>query len=332
MPILCFLNLNNAMKVTIISLDKWGYNEFIAKELKHRGVQVKHIDFYKLKYSYPTFFHKALNFVTKTLFNYNLKREHLNNVLKNAINKNEEQDAVLIIKGDDLSIKTIKSIKKNTKTLITFLNDSMARYPRMKRVYPYFDKIYSFDPDDVAKHNFNLITNYIYFDYKSIAKTTPDFGVFNISSLDKRTKTMPQFAKYFKAHNIDYKLIAFSSTHHEELEHLNIEQTTKTYTLDDVFNLVKNSTYLLDLQRPKQKGLSFRIFEGLALEKKIITTNKDIVNYDFYNPNNIAVVDSDEIQIPETFFSTPYQKIDDEIVNKYHISQWVNTVFNLENS
>lgn len=319
------------MKITIISLDKWGYNDFIAKELSSRGIEVKHIDFYKLKYSYPTFFHKVINFFTKSLFNYNFKREHLNSVLEKAISKDERQDAILIIKGDNLSVKTLKSIKKNTQTLITFLNDSMARYPRMKRVYPYFDKIYSFDPDDVAKHNFNLITNYIYFDYKNSPKTTPKYGVFNISSLDKRSKTMPQFARYFKNHQIDYKLIAFSDKHYEELDSLNIEQTKETYSLDKVFKLVKDSNYLLDLQRPKQKGLSFRIFEGIALEKKIITTNKDIVNYDFYDANNIAVVEPNDIKISQEFFTTPYKKLDDSIVNKYHISTWVNTVFNLEN-
>ncbi|PNQ73663.1 hypothetical protein C1T31_04815 [Hanstruepera neustonica] len=319
------------MKVTIISLDKWGYNDFIAQELSRRGIEVKHIDFYKLKYSYPTFFHKAINFFIKHLFNYNLKREHLNKVLEKAISKDERQDAILIIKGDNLSVKTIKSIKKNTQTLITFLNDSMARYPRMKRVYPYFDEIYSFDPDDVVKHHFKLITNYIYFDYQKTQKSIPKYGVFNISSLDKRTKTMPQFARYFRDHQIDYKLIAFSDKYYEELENLNIEQTKETFSLEMVFELVKDSKYLLDLQRPKQKGLSFRIFEGIALEKKIITTNKDIVNYDFYDDNNIAVVDPNDIYIPDDFFTSPYKKLDENIVKKYHISTWVNTVFNLEN-
>lgn len=315
------------MKITIISLDKWGYNKFIGEELSSRGIEVKHIDFYKFKYKYPSFFHKVINFFTKTLFNYNFKREHLNKVIMKMISEDDKQDAILIIKGDDLSVETIKSIKKNTKSLITFLNDSMARYPRMKRVYPYFDKIYSFDPDDVGKHNFELLTNYIYFNYKNIPKTTPEFVVFNISTLDKRSKSMPQFARFFKKQHIPFKLIAFTHEPDESLEALSIEQTNKTYHLDEVFELIKDSEFLLDLQRPKQKGLSFRIFEGLALEKKIITTNKDIVNYDFYDPNNIIVVDVNHIEIPKTFFTTPYKKVAEAIVQKYHISTWVNTVF-----
>jgi len=318
------------LNITIISLDKWGYNEFIAKEISKRGISVNHIDFYKFKYQYPSFLHKALNFFTKTLFNYNFKREHLNKVLLKLIDTQQKQDAILIIKGDNLSVATLKKIKQNTDYLVTFLNDSMARYPRMKRVYPYFDKVYSFDPDDVAKNNFNFISNYIYFDIENTVTKKTEHTVFNISSLDKRSKTMPQFAAYFKQKKIDYKLIAFSKDTSPELEDLNIECTTKTYSLESVLELVKKSDILLDLQRPNQKGLSFRILEGIGLNKKIITTNTDVKNYDFYIPNNIAIVDSNSINILDTFFTTPYENLDPKIVNKYHISSWVNEVFNLK--
>jgi len=317
------------LKVTIIGLDKWGYNQFIVDELLLRNIEVTHIDFYRFKYQYPSFLHRAANFFTKTLFNYNFKREHLKNKLLQQIKSQPKQDVILIIKGDNLSIDTLKIIKNNTHKMITFLNDSMKRYPRMKKVYPYFDKVYSFDPDDVTEHHFNFISNYIYFDYKNIKPSAAKYGVFNISSLDKRSKTMPQFARYFKKHNINYKLIAFTNHFNDELAELNIEQANKIYGLQDVLKMVIQSEILLDLQRPKQKGLSFRIFEGIALKKKIISTNKDLVNYDFYNPNNIAIVDADDIKIPQDFFTTPYQSVDDTIVHQYHISSWVNTVFNL---
>lgn len=319
------------MKITIISLDKWGYNKYIAKELQNRGIKARHLDFHKLKYTYPSFFHKVLNFFTKNLFNYNFKREHLNKVLLKLIANREKQDIILIIKGDDLSLSTIKKIRKNTDQLITFFNDSFDRYKRMKKIYPYFDKVYSFDSKDVAKYNFNFITNYIYFDTKSSANSEHEYNIFNISSLDKRSKVLPQFVDYFKKHNIDYKLIAYDPSDNEEIcESYDIEITKKTYPLNTIFSdFISKSNILLDLQRPKQQGLSFRIFEAIGLQKKVITTNKDIVNYDFYSSNNIALVDSDNIDIPETFFTTPYEEIKPEIVNKYHISSWVDEVFSL---
>ena len=316
------------MKITILSLDKWGYNKFIAEALEQKGHEVTNIDFDKFKYKYPSILHKIANFFTKTFFNYNFKREHLNKSISKLISNQPKQDYTLIIKSDNLSISTIKNIKKNTLNLVTFLNDSTSRYPRMKKVFPYFDMVYAFDPDDVAKYDFKLITNYIYFEYKDLILPEPEFNVFNISSLDKRTQTMPNFAAYFNKHNIDFKLIAFSSEYDDSLEGTNIEHTTKMYGLEEVLEIVKQSRILLDLQRPKQKGLSFRVFEALALNKKLITTNKDVINYDFYDANNICIVDPENIEIASDFFKTPYKPIKPEIVNHYHVSSWVEQVFN----
>jgi len=64
------------------------------------------------------------------------------------------------------------------------------------------------------------------------------------------------------------------------------------------------------------------------LEKKLITTNKDIVNYDFYNPNNIFVWDNIKTEIPNDFLTTPYQPLSIPIFEKYSIKKWVKTILN----
>ncbi len=319
------------MKVTIIGFDKWGYNKYIVRELERRGIKTRHIDYSKLTYEYPTYFHKGLNFITKTLFNFSFKRLHLNRLLYLLVSKQDKQDVILVIKGDDLSVPTLKMLRNNTKELFAFFNDSMDRYPRMKKIHSYFDKVYSFDSKDVEKYDLEFISNYIYFDMSRYVKEKTSYNIFNIGSLHKRSQLIPQFVAYFKEHNIQYKLIAC----HEkgdilQLEDNGVEIIDKAYPLKTVFlDFVTKSDILLDMQRPHQKGLSFRIMEGIGLKKKIITTNTDIVNYDFYNPNNIAVVDSNNIEIDEAFFNTPYQDIAPEILNSYHISSWVNNVFNL---
>ena len=81
---------------------------------------------------------------------------------------------------------------------------------------------------------------------------------------------------------------------------------------------------MLDVSRAGQQGLSFRVFESMGLKKKLITTNTDVVTYDFYNPENIFVItDINDIQIPESFFSTPYVDIPKNISDKYLIDNWV---------
>ena len=62
-------------------------------------------------------------------------------------------------------------------------------------------------------------------------------------------------------------------------------------------------------------------------QKKLITTNKDIKNYDFYNSNNIHVIDDvKNISIPLSFFETNYEEIPTELVEKYIVKNWVTTI------
>ncbi|MFI8377987.1 hypothetical protein [Leeuwenhoekiella sp. NPDC079379] len=52
--------------------------------------------------------------------------------------------------------------------------------------------------------------------------------------------------------------------------------------------LMQDYDILLDVQKGNQEGLTFRIFEALALKKKLIITNKSIVDYYFYDPQNLC--------------------------------------------
>jgi len=89
-----------------------------------------------------------------------------------------------------------------------------------------------------------------------------------------------------------------------------------------------NSQVLLDINRIGQKGLTFRVFESLGLEKKLITTNGDIKNYDFYNPNNILIIDEKKTNIPFDFFTKKYNPVSEDILKKYTIETWILQIIN----
>lgn len=321
------------MKVTIISLDNWGFNHFIFEALQKRDVAVNHINFHEFKYEYPSVFHKIMNFGLKTFFNYNLKRVHLNRHILKRLTDLGKQDKILIIKGDNLSIKTLTTIKTNfSDELIAFFNDSFSRYPRMKKVQDVFDTVYSFEPKDAKSFNFNFITNYIYFPLENYHKNrTFNYELFNISSLDKRKITLPLLAHFFQNNDVNFKLIAYSKET-EPGKREGIEYINKKMRLEEMSKLVDASKTLLDIQRPRQEGLSFRVFEALGKHKKLISTNTSLKNYDFYNPNNIAIIDLENIHIASDFFKRPYEKVEEQLLKKYHIDSWVAKVFKLNSN
>jgi hypothetical protein len=312
------------MKITIISFDNWGFNSHIATTLKNEGHCVGLINFNDFTYKYPNILFRYYNFILKTLFKKNIKNIHYGNQILKALKDNKEvQDIILTIKGDFIDPKSILKFKKYTKKSIAYFNDSTSRCPKIIRVIPSFDEVFSFEKDDCEKYNLNFITNWIYpIQYKT--KQSNNYQIFNISSKDKRSPILSKITTILKEKNINYKVIVFDTENKDRDP--NIEYTNRHIPLSEVSDYIHNAQVLLDINRKGQKGLTFRVFESIGLEKKLITTNADIRNYDFYNPKNILVIDEKKPNIPLAFFNNEYEKIPDEILKKYTLNGWINQV------
>lgn len=317
------------MKITLVSLDNWGFNSNIAVALEKKGHIIRHIDFNEFKYKYTSFSHRIYNFLLKTFLNKNLKTifygEKIIEILKE---NNEIQDVILTIKADFIDSKSLSEFKNYTKKSITFINDSFARCPKTKPVLKYFDEVYSFEKEDCKKYDLKFKTNFIYnYTKKNDIRSNFKYQLFNISSRDKRTNTILKIAQKLKIDNINYKIFIFDNKYKIKENEL-VTVIRKSVSLNEVNEYIENSQILLDIQRKKQMGLTFRIFESLGLQKKLITSNEDVKNYDFYNPNNILIIDVKNPVFPKSFFETPYQNIPDEILNKYLVENWVECFLN----
>lgn len=313
------------MKITIISYDNWGLNEHLKIALEKKGHTVRHINFFNFKHKYPNFQSKLYNFLLKTVFNKNIKNTYYGNeILKKLAKNNEFQDVILTIKGDFIDSKSILEFKKFTKKSIAFFNDSISRCPKIKRVIPSFDEVYSFEKEDCKKYNLKFIANWVY-PIRTENKKKEQFQVYNISSKDKRSVLLSKIALILKESKINYKIIIFDKKNRKQDP--NLEYTSKQIPLAEVNENLQNSQVLLDINRMGQSGLTFRVFESIGLEKKLMTTNTDIKNYDFYNPNNILIINEKQPSIPMEFFRNDYQKIPEELLKKYGLEEWINQVF-----
>lgn len=313
------------MKITIISFDNWDLNDLLKNALVQQGHTVKHINFYVFKYRYPNFRTKLYNFILKTISSKNIKNIYYGNeILKKLAENEESQDIILTLKGDFIDPKAILEFKKYTIKSIAFFNDSISRYPKIKQVITCFDEVYSFEKKDCLKHNLKFITNWIY----PIAdgnNKKKKYQVFNISSKDKRFSLIEKIASILKEKNINSKIIIFDRKSKNQKSN-NIEFISKQIPLTEVNDYLHASQVLLDINRKGQKGLTFRVFESIGLEKKLITTNTDIKNYDFYNPNNILIIDEKRPDIPLAFFNNEYEKIPEILFNKYSLEGWISEV------
>lgn len=319
------------MKITIISMDKDGYNDFIPEELNKMNIDVTYINLYNCRYKYPNISHKVLNFFFKNLFNYNFKRVHIEKQILQRLEKLEFQDHILITRADLYDKSTIIKIKKYTKNLIANFNDHVEKFPRIKVVAPYFDKVFSFQKTDAEKYGFNFLTNFIYIKKPIIRDSNikTEWQVFNVSRVDRRVDFFEKISKALNQLKISNRIIVIGNLKFRKNKIHNLEHIHLFIPIEEVQDLIMKSDVMLDVCRKYQSGLSFRIFESMMYRKKLITNNADVLNYDFYNPNNILVVNKEISNITKEFFETEYQDIKEETYNKYTLESWVKKVFDL---
>ena len=89
-----------------------------------------------------------------------------------------------------------------------------------------------------------------------------------------------------------------------------------------MMKIIEESKCILDSPQEGQTGLTIRTIECLGAKRKLITSNPEIKQYDFYKEENIIVY-PDDIECNTAFFSCPYQDIDWNIYNKYSLKSWL---------
>lgn len=315
----------SSQKIVVISLDHWNYDKHIISDLQSKGITSQHINFGD--YKHPSFFSRIKNFLYKVFLKKNLKKVLRQEYIIEKLETIGKQDQILVINPDLIEKKYHLMIKEHTHKYIAYLYDSVARYPVQDLLEGVFDEIYSFDTDDVKKYNFKPTTNYNYLKKKDFHWIeAPNYQLFYLASYDDRMALLSEIAQKLNAIKVTFRFIIVTKKV-KEIPFIEIRK--ERINQEDLGEFYNQTNVILDLVRDQQTGLSFRIFEAMAYQKKIITSNAAVRNYDFYNPNNILVLDENNLQIDASFFTTMYQPIPDEIYQKYTLSHWVDTIFEL---
>lgn len=102
-----------------------------------------------------------------------------------------------------------------------------------------------------------------------------------------------------------------------------IEKDKNLIDYQEYLKMIEKSKCILDIVNEGQNGLTLRCMEALFLKRKLITNNKEIKNYDFYNSNNVFIVGENNIENIKEFVDGKYIDIPVDIVNKYDFKTWL---------
>ena len=147
-----------------------------------------------------------------------------------------------------------------------------------------FDEIYSFDIDDAKKFGMRYL-GFCYYSKHSIkSNPNPQYDLYYIgrSTLD-RNDLFYNVYNVLRSNNccFDFYIMPRNAEDTRLPGVKYIESEVRSY--QDILNDLQNSKCILEILREKQKGPSLRYFEAVCYNKKLLTTNPEIVNFPYYD-------------------------------------------------
>lgn len=173
------------------------------------------------------------------------------------------------------------------------------------------------NPDDAEKYGMRLTSQvYRHFDFAE-DKVETDFYFLGKTKGRENVLSKIKSVLVGKGFHVDF--------------HLFEDVPKEPVSFEENVRLAKKSRCLVDIVAPKygQDGMTLRPLEALFLKKKLVTNFKKIQAYDFYHPDNIFVVDENELNFDgiEEFMKKPLYRIDENIIEKYEVNHWLKKYF-----
>ncbi|MFC0875928.1 hypothetical protein ACE01N_05015 [Saccharicrinis sp. FJH2] len=319
-------------KILFIAPKFFNYDVIIKQKLESLGAEVYLFD----DRPFNSAFIKGLIRINRKLLSFYINK-YYNNILYKS--KSVIYDYVFFLKGESITENIIAKFrdKYSEAKFILYLWDSVKNNNN-SGIYKYFDKILTFDKGDALKFEEFVFRPLFYFDiYKKIAQAEKQdflykFLFIGTAHVDRIT-ILKRIVQQVKGESNSFRIVLYMPSKilfwYRKLFDRNfrgvkiseIEFTPVGH--DELVELMKQSSIVIDIQHPKQTGLTMRTLEVLGAKKKMITTNAEIEKYDFFNTDNICVVDRYNPFVPQDFLESDYHEIPFNIYDKYSLESWL---------
>lgn len=331
--------INNKIKdkkILFFAPSFFNYEIEIKNKLINLGAKV---DFYDERMK-PTNLEKVIIRLKKDLLLKKIKNYYQKIIEEN---KNKKYDYIFFLSPETITRELLIQLKKSQKQakLILYMYDSIKNKKNALEILDEFDDCFTFDKGDSKEYsNFKFLSLFYLDEYKNSSQKKKNIKydlsfigtihtdryriIKKIGQLLIEKKLVLKTYMYFpsklmylfmKIFNKDYRYSKFK------------EFSFSSISKEEILEILLSSRIILDIQHPNQIGLTMRTIEMIGLKKKIITTNGNIKEYDFYNPNNILIIDRENVEIDYSFFQKEYIELDEKIYEKYSLENWLNTIF-----
>lgn len=315
-------------KILFLCPKLYDYEKKIIESLEKKGKEVVYFrEDFKLNSE-----NKLINYILKKqkkffpkIYNkkYDEKLEEYFSDILLTIEKKKIKTC-FIINGSTTPITFLKKLKQNKIKVLLHIWDDLYENDPLLEKFKYCNTVTTYSKYDANKYSIEYkgmftskIGNKNSRKYKILI-----LGNSNSSeSYSLRNKVFPKFINMFPDN-----FVHILSKRYSKQGIQGYKKNSLSYY--EYMNALEESQAVLDIPKIEQKGNTTRVIEGLSLGVKIITTNKEIKNYEFYNENNIFLIKDENSIKKEEIESFLLKELvyDHEYWKKYYIDNWLDNL------
>lgn len=326
-------------KILLIAPSYFGYENAIKETLERDGAIVT---FIKENLDYNSKFNKLVGYFSKKIAD-EIRVKQFMQELKIC-----EQEKFHIIFGIRLNcfnqvlMEYIKEHQPEARILLYFW-DSARNMKDPFTVADYADEVFSFDRKDCLNYGWKHRPLFYLKEYSNIKecskKDTEINTLFCIASLsEERARLAMRIKELITSRNVKLDLNFYMPAYlywkrklfNKEYKDYSFDNVlTQPMLNNEILDRIKECDVVLDICHSSQTGLTMRTIETLGAGKRLITNNKDIIHYDFYNKNNVFVLEEINEDLINFIENGEYEEISTEIYQRYSLEEWINEVLSI---
>lgn len=231
---------------------------------------------------------------------------------------NMPYDFFFCINGCSLNDYFLNQIEKNSPKIrkVLYLWDDSTFYGYFQYVRR-FDRVVTFDLEDSKKYHVEFLP--IYWTPTCIKKRDEKYTISMIgTNHSNRLSVVQKIATQIQngGGNFFFKILDTSLQESAYVTHSPITQ-------EELLTIMSQSRCILDTDRPSQTGTTPRLIWALAMGKKVITTNTNIIKMPFYTKEQISVINRDNPIIDLDFVFNSSNMDMSPYLTSLRIDMWV---------
>ena len=251
-------------------------------------------------------------------------------------------DHVLVVKGEALSPRAMTALRHRfpKARFSLYLWDAIDNARNGKRIAPLFDAVSTFDPGDSQRHRWQFRPLFSLLPESRDIAGAPRYdwsfvGTIHSDRADVLSRIEAAIGPERKGFVFGYfssrllywaKYLLSPAVRNAPDGRFSLRPLPASQTEE----VVRASLCSIDVEHPRQVGVTTRCFDALFAGRKLITTNRSIAETALYHPTRVCIVDRSLPMVPAEFFTTAAVALEPATRYAYSSESWVRHVLGLD--